>query len=167
MPDEIVALVDEQNRVIGSAPRSRMRAERLLHRATYVFVFHPAGELYVQKRTLTKDVYPGYRDPCAGGVVLAGESYEESARRELAEELGIRAVALATHGDFLFEDAESRVWGRIFSCAWGGALHLQASEVASVELMPVAQILREGAAGGFTPDGLVALRRLPPGAGRP
>lgn len=158
--DEIVALVDEGNRVIGSAPRSRMRAERLLHRATYVFVFHPGGDLYVQRRTLTKDVYPGYLDPCAGGVVLAGESYEEGARRELEEELGVGETPLAAHGDFLFESPESRGWGRIFSCVWGGALRLQASEVAGVELMPVERILREGTGGGFTPDGLVALGRL-------
>ncbi|NIR17298.1 MAG: NUDIX domain-containing protein, partial [Desulfobacterales bacterium] len=67
---------------------------RLPHRATYILVFNSGGELYVQKRTQTKDVFPGYYDVAAGGVVLAGESYEEGAVRELLEELGIRGTPL-------------------------------------------------------------------------
>ena len=57
--DEIVALVDEHNRVIGAVPRREMRAKRLPHRSTYIFVFNTQGYLYVQKRTMTKDVFPG------------------------------------------------------------------------------------------------------------
>ncbi len=65
--EEIVAIVDETNSVVGSAPRREMRAKALPHRATYVLVFNARGHLYVQKRTLTKDVFPGYYDPAAGG----------------------------------------------------------------------------------------------------
>ena len=48
--DEIVAIVDENNRVIGSSTRREMRCKRLIHRATYIFVFNGRGELFVQKR---------------------------------------------------------------------------------------------------------------------
>src|SRR5437762_3867127 len=92
--DEIVVIVDEHNKVVGAARRREMRAKRLPHRSTYILVFNSQGELYVQKRTTTKDVFPGYYDPATGGVVLAGESYEESAKRELAEVLGIHDVPL-------------------------------------------------------------------------
>ncbi|MBI1788023.1 MAG: NUDIX hydrolase YfcD [Acidobacteria bacterium] len=154
---EIVTIVDERNRVVGSAPRPEMRARRLPHRATYILVFNSRGDLYVQQRTMTKDVYPGYLDPVAGGVVLAGESYEESARRELAEEMGIRDAPLEAHLDFYFEDDSGRVWGRVFSCVYDGELTLQAEEVESVRLMTAGEIL--SGAGRFTPDGLEALRR--------
>ena len=77
--DEQVVIVDRENRPVGVAPRWEMRAGGLPHRATYILIFNAAGELHVQRRTMTKDVYPGYLDPAAGGVVLAGESYEESA----------------------------------------------------------------------------------------
>src|SRR5262245_25954953 len=87
--EEIVAIVDAQNTVIGAVPRREMRAKNLLHRSTYILVCNSRGELYVQKRTLTKDVFPGYYDPATGGVVLAGESYEQGAVRELEEEMGI------------------------------------------------------------------------------
>src|SRR5262245_39455024 len=90
--DEIVTIVDDHNEVVGSATRREVRAGRLPHRSTYILVFNSSGDLFVQKRTLTKDIYPGYYDPVAGGVVLAGESYEAGAVRELEEELGIRPV---------------------------------------------------------------------------
>ena len=78
--DEVVVLVDQRNNVVGSAPRRRMRAERLIHRATYVFVFATDGRLYLQRRTHAKDMYPGWWDAAAGGVLLHGEDYDESAQ---------------------------------------------------------------------------------------
>ena len=71
--DEIVALYDERGRPVGSAPRSRMRAENLRHAATAVVVRDPWGRVHVHRRTDTKDVYPGRYDFAAGGVLLAGE----------------------------------------------------------------------------------------------
>ena len=109
--EEIVAIVDETNSVVGSAPRREMRAKALPHRATYVLVFNARGHLYVQKRTLTKDVFPGYYDPAAGGVVLAGEEYEQGALREVEEEMGIRGVPLAPLFRFYHQEAHNRVWG--------------------------------------------------------
>ena len=122
--DEIVAIVDDRNRVVGSAPRWDMRRNRLPHRSTYILVFNSRGDLCVQKRTATKDVFPGYYDIAAGGVVLAGESYEAGARRELAEEVGIRGVPLAHQFVFHYADAYTQVWGSVFSCVYDGDLVL-------------------------------------------
>ena len=157
--DEIVAIVDEQNNVIGSTPRREMRAHRMLHRSTYILVFNSQGQIYVQKRTMTKDVFPGYFDPATGGVVLAGESYEVSARRELEEEMGIRDVPLTQLFDFYFADERSRVWGRAFSCTYDGKIVPQVEEVEYVEMMTIDDILRRAATEQFTPDGLLVVRR--------
>jgi 8-oxo-dGTP pyrophosphatase MutT (NUDIX family) len=157
--DEIVAIVDEYNNVVGAVPRREMRAKRLPHRSTYILVFNSQGALYVQKRTLTKDVFPGYYDPVAGGVVLTEESYEESAARELAEEMGIRDLPLTRLFDFYFEDASIRVWGSAFSCVYDGDLVLQEEEVEHVEIMTIDDILRRAETERFTPDGLYVVRR--------
>ena len=157
--DEIVAIVDEHNNVVGSAPRRQMRAQCLPHRSTYVLVFNTQGALYVQKRTMTKDVFPGYYDPAAGGVVLAGESYEESAQRELYEEMGIRGVPLTPLFTFYFTDERTRVWGRVFTCVYDGELVLQPEEVESGEFLPVAEILRRAQTESYTPDSMYVLRR--------
>lgn len=156
--DEMVAVVDAENRVVGAVPRHVMRAGNLLHRATYVFVFDSAGGLYVQHRTMTKDVYPGYWDLAAGGVVLDGESYEESAVRELEEEMGIRGVKLEPWFDFYFEDA-GKVWGRAFSCVWDGEIVPQAEEVQSVTRVALETVLAGWDGRPMTPDSLLALRR--------
>ena len=157
--DEIVAIVDEHNNVVGAAPRWEMRAKRLLHRSTYILVFNSQGELYVQKRTPTKDVFPGYYDPAAGGVVLAGEGYEQGAERELEEEMGIRGVPLTWLFDFYFADENTRVWGGVFSCVYDGEVVLQEEEVESGAFMKIDDILRRAETERFTPDGMYVLRR--------
>lgn len=157
--DEIVAIVDEENNVVGAVPRREMRAKRLLHRSTYILVFNARGELYVQKRTMTKDVYPGYYDPTAGGVILAGESYEQGAVRELEEEMGIRDVPLTWLFAFYFADEHSRVWGGAFSCVYDGEVVLQEEEVESGAFMAIEDIFRLAETEQFTPDGLYVLRR--------
>jgi isopentenyldiphosphate isomerase len=170
--DEIVTIVDEQNNVVGAAPRRDMRAQCLPHRSTYILVFNSQGELYVQKRTLTKDVFPGYYDPAAGGVVLAGESYEACARRELAEEMGIRDVPLTWLFEFYFAESErTRVWGGVFSCVYDGEIILQEEEVESGAFVPIEDILRRTHSEPFTPDGMYVLTRYlgatHPAAGSP
>lgn len=157
--NEIVAIVDDQNRVVGAAPRWDMRQNRLPHRSTYILIFNSRGELCVQKRTATKDVFPGYYDIAAGGVVLADESYAAGARRELAEEVGIRGVPLTHQFVFHYADTYTQVWGSVFSCVYDGELVLQEAEVESVAFMPVADILSHAEHAPYTPDGLYVLRR--------
>jgi len=157
--DEIVAIVDEHNTVLGSAPRREMRAKALPHRATYVLVFNSQDQLYVQKRTLTKDVFPGYYDPAAGGVVLAGEDYPQGALREVEEEMGVRGVPLTALFEFYHKDAHNRVWGAAFSCVYDGEIVLQEEEVESGFFMATAEILQLAETEPFTPDGLYVLKR--------
>lgn len=158
--DEIVQIVDEENRKTRPAPRSIMRRERLIHRASYILVFNENDEIFLQKRTRSKDIYPGYWDVAAGGVVLADERYEESAARELAEELGVTGTPLDFLFDQYYEDAGNRVWGRVFACRHGGPFILQEAEVEHGMFLPVDEVLRLCEREPFTPDGLVVLDRF-------
>jgi isopentenyldiphosphate isomerase len=157
--NEIVVIVDQDNNIIGAAPRREMRARRLAHRSTYILVFNSGGELYVQKRTLTKDVFPGYYDVAVGGVVLAGETYEQGAERELEEEMGIRGVPLNRLFDFYFENEHTRLWGCAFFCVYDGVVVLQEEEVESGAFVPVGDILHQAETQPYTPDGLYVLQR--------
>lgn len=158
--EEIVIIVNDQNEAVGAVQRQEMRAHKLPHRASFILVFNERDEVYVQRRTLTKDIYPGRYDPATGGVVLTNESYEDNAVRELAEELGIRHVPLQAHGDFYFADADVKVWGRVFSCRYDGPLELQAEEVESVSLMTLAQILEHISPHEFASDSLAAVKHF-------
>lgn len=158
--DEIIQIVDENNTEIAAVSRRLMREQNLIHRASYILVFNRAGDIFIQRRTRTKDIYPGCWDVAAGGVVLANESYEDSARRELQEELGIRENSLAYCFDHYYEDKDNRVWGRIFSCSHEGPFTLQAEEVEYGMFVPVQTALGMSRQDSFTPDGLQILNRF-------
>lgn len=89
MAGEIFDIVDEDDRVVGQASRSRVHAGWLRHRAVHVLVSDPASRVYLQKRADSKDRHPGVWDSSCSGHVGQGESYAAAAVRELAEELGI------------------------------------------------------------------------------
>jgi isopentenyldiphosphate isomerase len=160
-PDqEIVLIVDRDDREIGAVARHIMREQRLIHRATYILVFNKKGALFVQKRTMSKDIYPGCWDVAAGGVVMAGESYEQSAARELEEELGIRKKIKFLFDQY-YEDDDNRVWGRTFSCIHEGPFIFQPEEIEDGCFMTIDEALALSEKEPFTPDGLLLLKRLP------
>lgn len=154
--DEPVAIVDpDTGQVVGSAPRARMRRERLWHLSTGVLVRNRAGEVYVHRRTETKDVFPGAHDVWAGGVVGAGEEPTRAAERELAEELGIAGVELEPLGTGRYEGPEARALAWLFEVRWDGPLRHQPEEVAWGGWMAVEELqarLRDPT-WPFVPDG--------------
>ena len=82
-------LVDKNDQVIGKATRHEVHKHKLLHRAVHVFVFNQKGELFLQKRSRWKDAHPSKWDSSASGHVNAGDTYDETAPREVREELGV------------------------------------------------------------------------------
>jgi 8-oxo-dGTP pyrophosphatase MutT (NUDIX family) len=129
MTDELVALVDESGRVVGSARRSVVRRDNLRHAATAVLVRDPAGRIYLHRRTETKDWAPGHWDAAAGGVLLSGEEPRDSAVRELSEELGITGVPLLELGSHLYEDDTTRCFEHAYEVVWDGPVRHQPEEV--------------------------------------
>jgi 16S rRNA (adenine1518-N6/adenine1519-N6)-dimethyltransferase len=88
---EIFDVVDEHDRPIRTATRHEVHTGKLRHRAIHIFVFNRAGELFLQKRSRWKDAHPLEWDSSTAGHVNAGQTYDETARRELMEELGVEA----------------------------------------------------------------------------
>ena len=86
---EVFDVVDANDYIIGTAPRGKVHAENLWHRAIHILVFNTKGELFLQKRSAWKDKHPGKWDSSAAGHLDSGEDYETAARRELSEELGL------------------------------------------------------------------------------
>jgi 16S rRNA (adenine1518-N6/adenine1519-N6)-dimethyltransferase len=87
--EELFPVVDDHDSVRGEAPRAKVHGNNLRHRAVHIFIFNEIGELFLQKRSRRKDRHPSAWDSSAAGHVLAGEQYDDAARRELTEELGI------------------------------------------------------------------------------
>jgi isopentenyldiphosphate isomerase len=156
--DELVDVVDAHDRVVTQATRREVRARNLRHRAAYILVFNAQGQLFVHRRTESKDIFPGYWDVTVGGILTAGEDYDAGARRELAEELGLTGVSLRRLFPFRYEDSGSRVCGVVYSCTSDRGVTLQASEIATGEWMDLDVVLDRTLKDPYCPDGLEVLR---------
>jgi isopentenyl-diphosphate delta-isomerase len=93
-PDELFDVVDLHDQVVRQAPRREVHARGLLHRATHVMVHNAQGRLFLQKRSMSKDTFPGCWDSSCSGHLDAGEDYATAARRELGEEIGWHDMSL-------------------------------------------------------------------------
>lgn len=92
---ERISVFDARGRVVGEAERGEVYARSLWHGTTATLLRSTDGaRVYVHRRTDDKLVMAGLHDCWAGGVIDAGESPDDAAARELAEELGITGVAL-------------------------------------------------------------------------
>ena len=100
MAEEIYDVVNDCDEVIGRASRSEVHVRGLLHRAAHVLVFDTRGEVFLQKRSMSKDRQPGVWDSSASGHLDSGETYDVCAVREVREELG---VTLARPPEHLFK----------------------------------------------------------------
>ena len=157
--DELVEVIDDAGRTIGTVTRAEMRMRRLGHRCTYVLVFNQRGELFIHLRTPTKDVFPSHWDTCIGGVLTAGESYSEGVLREIHEELGIEALPREL---FLFRYADERtiVQGMVYRLDHDGPFQLQPEEIVRGEFVSVEEMHRRAEHDPFCPDGLAVVREF-------
>ena len=93
MSEEIFDVVNERDEVIGQNTRREVHARGLWHRAVHVLVFNARGEIFLQKRSLKKDIAAGKWDSSASGHLDSGEAYDACAVREVCEEIGLNLSA--------------------------------------------------------------------------
>nr|WP_260584548.1 NUDIX domain-containing protein [Streptomyces murinus] len=90
--DELVERVDGRDRVLGVVSRREAVREGWLHRVAVTVCRDERGRILVHRRSERLSRFPGLYEVVVGGAVNVGESYEQAAARELAEELGVRAL---------------------------------------------------------------------------
>ncbi len=159
---ELVDVVDDDDRVIRTVTRAEMRARRLQHRAVSVAVLGSDGRLLVHRRADTKDVWPGLWDLAAGGVVAAGEDYAAAAHRELAEELGVHVdeAEMECLGEGRFADEAVALLGRGYRCVHDGPFTFTDGEIAEVRWVDRAALDTLMAKVQFVPDNVALLLPL-------
>ncbi len=128
--EELLDVVDAEDRVVDVRTRGEIHALGLMHRAIHVLLFNAAGEVFLQKRSLSKDENPGLWDTSAAGHVDSGEDYLDCARREIREELGIE---VSGELEFLFKlpplaDAGNE-HSKVYRYRFDGPLNLQPDEI--------------------------------------
>jgi isopentenyldiphosphate isomerase len=87
--DEIIEIVDEQNRVVGTERRSVVSKKNLLRRAVVLLIIKGKDEFLLSKRSPEKDINPDCWSFSVSGHMMPGESPADAIKRETREELGI------------------------------------------------------------------------------
>jgi isopentenyldiphosphate isomerase len=130
MSEEIFDVVNERDEVIGRETRREVHRMGLRHRAVHVLVFNARGEVFLQKRSMTKDSSPGLWDSSSSGHLDCGEDYDACAVRELREEIGL-IVSESPRRIFKVEacseTGQEFVW--LYQCADEGPFTLHPEEI--------------------------------------
>jgi 8-oxo-dGTP pyrophosphatase MutT (NUDIX family) len=138
-PDERVDVVDEHDQVVATVTRREMRTQRLRHRGVFIAVLDSRHRLLIHQRAANKDVWPSRWDIGAGGVVGAGETYEDAAERELLEELGISAK-LREIGRGTYDGPDVLLHGVVFVAQHDGPYEFHDGEVVATECIAMDEI---------------------------
>ncbi|MEU3462297.1 NUDIX domain-containing protein [Streptomyces sp. NPDC006733] len=166
--DELLDIVDEHDVVVGQARRAEAYARGLRHRCVFVLVRDGEGRTFVHRRTAQKLVFPSLYDMFVGGVVGAGETYDDAALREAEEELGVSGLPgprpLFT---FLYERDGHSWWSRVYEVRCELPVSPQVEEVAWHAFLTDGELERRLAEWSWAPDGLDAFHRLREWRGRP
>ena len=128
---EKLDVVDEEDNVIGQATYDEIMEKKLIFRSANIMVFNSKGELFVHKRSRNLPTFPGMHDIKLGGIVDKGESYEEAAKRELKEEVGIENAKLEFLFSFKFRSSNYKNNRKVYSCVYDGPIRLQEEEIES------------------------------------
>ena len=161
MTEEIFPIVNTEGEVVGSATREECHAGTfLLHPVVHLHIFNSAGELYLQKRLMTKKIQPGKWDTAVGGHVDYGEKIEDALLRETHEELGVRDFT----PDFLMRyEFRSQVEAElvyIYKCVYDGDFNLDPLEVDEGRFWSLDEIKKSIGKGLFTPNFESEIERL-------
>jgi isopentenyldiphosphate isomerase len=159
--DELIDIVDEQDRVVGQARRSEAYARRLRHRSAFVLVRDAEDRIFVHRRTATKQVFPSLHDMWVGGVVGAGETYDDAALREAEEELGVEGLPRPTPlFTFRYETEAYAWWSAAYQLRCTRPVRPQPEEVAWHTFLTEEELAARLTEWEWVPDGLAAYREL-------
>lgn len=161
MDSDIVDIVDRSDRVIFQATRKEMRIKVLIHRTSHFFLFNSKGEIFLTKRSKNKDYAPLKWEIGQGGVLDTNESYEECAKRELSEELGIDSNPIFLFKTY-FEDDKTKLFASVYEAISDSKPILQKEEIEEGKFVSIAILenwLRSSPT-DFTPDSFAIYRIL-------
>ncbi|MFA6391265.1 MAG: NUDIX domain-containing protein [Patescibacteria group bacterium] len=139
--NELMIVVDNSNNAIGKATMEEIRKKGLNHRSVHIFIFNKDNELLICKRPHFKKAYPNMYTSSAGGKVNFGETFEESANRELKEELGI-VTELSKVGSYVIENElkNNKVFHELFYGMSEGPFNLDPNEIVQCEFVKLDEI---------------------------
>ena len=150
---EMVPVVEPDGLVVGQASRKYVHGgSKLLHPVVHLHIINRNSELYVQKRSMSKDLLPGKWDTAVGGHIDYGEYLSTSLYREASEELGFRDFNPIYLKSYVWESEQEKELVNVFAAVGNFMLKPDGSEVSEGRYWSMDEIEAALGKGIFTPN---------------
>lgn len=142
---QLIQIVNEDDQPVRVASKQEAWEQGLLHRIVSILVEGTDGRLLLQRRAPSVAISPDTWDSSASGHVDAGETYEQAAVREVAEEIGLKSLGLEEIGYWRSRDElDNRILNRFNKLyrvrVEDTAFVLQEAEVSAVQWFSLPEI---------------------------
>lgn len=146
-------LVNEKGETIGKATRQECHSgSKLLHPVIHLHIFNKNGDLYLQKRSMTKYIQPGKWDTAVGGHIDFGETVKEALKREVFEEIGVTDYIPEFVTSYIFESKIEKELVNTFKTVYEGPFKIDPVELDDGRFWSKQEILDNLDKGVFTPN---------------
>lgn len=114
---EMLPLIEDCGLVVGRMTRKYAHSGSMaLHPVVHLHLINRRGQIYLQKRSMKKDLLPGYWDTAVGGHVSYGEQISEALYREASEELSLMEFNPTPITTYVFQSASEKEMVNVFAC---------------------------------------------------
>ena len=146
-------VVDPAGFVVGRSTREYCHSgAKPLHPVIHIHIIDRFSRIYLQKRSMYKDIQPGKWDTAVGGHVSYGETILEAVYREASEELGLIAFNPTAIMTYEFESEVERELVNVFAAVGSYDLRPDLDEVDEGRWWEIADIDAAIGKGVFTPN---------------
>ena len=153
MASEWFPVVESNGIVVGRATRNYCHSgAKPLHPVIHIHIIDRFSRIYLQKRSVRKDIQPGKWDTAVGGHVSYGEGILEAVYREASEELGFTDFNPINLETYEFESEIEREMVNVFAVVGSYDLHPDLDEVDEGRWWELADIDANLGKGVFTPN---------------
>jgi isopentenyldiphosphate isomerase len=148
---EYLPLVNSRGEYVGKASRSQCHGNPdLIHPVVHLHIMNSAHEIFLQKRSLNKDLFPGFWDSSVGGHIGFGEEVRQALIRESKEEVGVDAGEARFLYKYIMKNQYESEYVYSFLLHWDGPLQINSKELAEGKFFSKDEIQRKLGTSFFT-----------------